>query len=42
MEMNVPAKVGLVLLLVCLILRLKPIQTITIVVTHFLSHKFIT
>lgn len=42
MEISVPAKVGLVLLLVCLLLRLKPIQTIIIVVTHFLSHKFIT
>ena len=41
MEISVPAKVGIVLLIVCLLLRLKPIQTIIILVTHYMSHKLI-
>ena len=41
MEISVPAKVGIVLVIVCLLLRLKPIQTIIILVTHYMSHKLI-
>ena len=41
MSLSTPAKVGLVLLAVCLLLRLKPRDTLIIVVTHYLSHQLL-
>jgi hypothetical protein len=39
MSLSTPAKVGIVLLLVCLLLRLKPRDSIIILAAHYISHQ---
>jgi len=41
MSLSTPAKVGLVLLLVCLLLRLKPRDTLIILLSHYLAHRLL-
>lgn len=41
MSLSTPAKVGLVLLLVCLLLRLKPKDTLIILVSHYAAHHLL-
>ena len=39
MSLSVPAKVGLVLLIVCLLLRLKTRDTLIILASHYVAHQ---
>jgi len=41
MSLSVPAKVGLVLLLVCYLLKLSTHDTIIIVSSHYIAHRLI-
>ena len=41
MNLSTPAKVGLVLLIVCLVLKLKLRDTIIILLAHYLAHRYI-
>jgi hypothetical protein len=39
MSLSVPAKVGIVLLIVCLLLRLPIRYTLIILATHYVAHR---
>jgi hypothetical protein len=40
-EISTPMKVGLVLLIVCLLLKLSPRDTLIILISHYVAHQIL-